>query len=178
VRFVEFDVQLTKDNIPVIVHDEEIHVKTIAYDSAQIKLKVPICKIDVNKLRMLRPVMDNDHPIIATMADIVKRTAMRRSKSFDRSVTQDFPQLYDEEKPKKALVTYPTLEETFNLVPEDVGFNVEIKYAETEEYEKNFWGSRREIIMWIPSSKLFLKMQDTGVFFSLPLIQTFVFYAH
>jgi glycerophosphoryl diester phosphodiesterase len=49
-------VQLTKDKVPIIVHDEEIVVTTNAIDGSKVDLKVPVNKLKLHKIRDLKPV--------------------------------------------------------------------------------------------------------------------------
>ena len=53
--YVEFDVQLTKDLVPVIAHDEEIMIPTKTSDGQTITVLVPVNKVELSTLQKLKP---------------------------------------------------------------------------------------------------------------------------
>jgi len=246
-HYIEFDVQLTKDNVPIICHDEEIWINTTASDKSIIKLKVPVNKLKLSKIKKLKPIIiskeeqrlmqqeeeeedgqlkhdkdtgqnrlkpeqgldlsqppheirfqnqkqqletqphakSSDNPSVriqthSVNSDVPTSQAMkelfRQQKGVRRSASQnsiyDLYKEYDSlssdeassspepipKKVKKRVVaptheniwglmdTYPSLEEALQFIPKSVGFNVEIKYPDTDELaqvlsisERNFY---------------------------------------
>lgn len=142
-RLIEFDVQLTRDDVPIIAHDEEIWVRTTGIDS-EVKLKVPICKIKLSKVKKLEPMVVKEDPASNAWDKLRSYVfSKKRNVTSSSSLTHNTPRsLWGK------LSMYPTLQETFQLVPLEVGFNVEIKYPEPEmeEYfgvkERNFFVDR------------------------------------
>jgi len=248
--YIEFDVQLTKDQVPIIAHDEEICVNTTAVDGTNIVLKVPLNKLNLNKLRNLKPVMHCEEKAILSQnnaivqhsssslsfslssveelslsrgnssSDLSRRgKVLKRSSSFSSGqsspiptpnrkdssklakLKQDtiirfsshsisssdnssssiildrteitagniqekirsFPNMDESSSPSflllpkvsvpcsikppvsdpsrlsaywRNLETYPTLEQVFRFVPNEVGFNIEIKYPDDDDREK------------------------------------------
>ncbi|PRP80731.1 hypothetical protein PROFUN_11471 [Planoprotostelium fungivorum] len=81
-EYIEFDVQLTKDHVPVIAHDEEIHLNSTGIEGQPIELKVPINKLNYEKLRQLKPIMGQPSGV-----EIVKTVVKARRKSLSEVST-------------------------------------------------------------------------------------------
>eukprot|EP01116_Phalansterium_solitarium_P011783 TRINITY_DN27564_c0_g1_i1.p1 TRINITY_DN27564_c0_g1~~TRINITY_DN27564_c0_g1_i1.p1 ORF type:complete len:656 (+),score=235.23 TRINITY_DN27564_c0_g1_i1:173-2140(+) len=148
--YVEFDVQLTKDGVPIIVHDEEIILKTVGSDGQELRQRVAVNKLVFDKFRQLRPVMPlKDHerqmqesdatlqrsgdkplheqPLAESIRAHVSPRIRSKSAILRRMSVGDNWQT--------RLENYPALAELFEFLPHELGFNVEIKYPFSAKYE-------------------------------------------
>ena len=145
-NYVEFDVQLTKDHVPVIYHDflvsetgidAPVHTLTLEQflhvnDSTPRASRPPSPPRDA-KLSVVRG-MDRQRSLSLghelpdyDMAERMKHTRDFKAKGFKANSRGNFIQ-----------APFTTLEEMFLKIPENVGFNIEMKYPmlhETEEQE-------------------------------------------
>ncbi|PMD54546.1 GDPD-domain-containing protein [Hyaloscypha bicolor E] len=145
-NYVEFDVQLTKDHVPVIYHDflvsetgidAPVHTLTLEQflhvnDSTPRASRPPSPPRDP-KLNVVRG-MDRQRSLSLghelpdyDMAERMKHTRDFKAKGFKANSRGNFIQ-----------APFTTLEEMFLKIPENVGFNIEMKYPmlhETEEQE-------------------------------------------
>ncbi|XP_037948850.1 glycerophosphocholine phosphodiesterase GPCPD1-like isoform X2 [Teleopsis dalmanni] len=102
-HMVEFDVQLSKDMVPIVHHDFQAHfwVKARKYLKT---MEIPIQSLLVRQLKSLK-------------VNEVKQEEKEISECcFKRDVVEHLP--------------FPTLEEVFEAIPLTVGFNIEIKWAQ------------------------------------------------
>lgn len=100
---VEFDVQLSKDLIPVIYHDLVVYVslrRKKNFDENDM-LELPMSELTLEQLKHLKVY----HQV---------EGKLRQPKFFDEDL--------DEHQP------FPTLADTLEIIDESVGFNVEIKW--------------------------------------------------
>lgn len=144
--YVEFDVQLTKDLVPIIYHDFLV---------AETGADVPVHTLTLEQFLQLKgessrpvtPAQDFD-----TAADKAKRKRNHRSYSTGGSNETHVSEARERMKHTRALKEkgfkansrgdsiqspFATLEEMFQKIPENVGFNIEMKYPmlfETEEH--------------------------------------------
>ncbi|KAL2918168.1 Glycerophosphocholine phosphodiesterase [Polyrhizophydium stewartii] len=115
--YVEFDVQLTKDLVPVIYHN---------FVMTEAGVDVPVNAVPLSKFLTMHPKVK--HPIV-------------RSQSPDgRRRPTPGPLVAPGSKMKpngegSVQGPFPTLEEAFNSVPVSTGFNIEIKYPTVQEAE-------------------------------------------
>ena len=171
--FIEFDVQLTKDLVPVIAHDDEIMIPTKTKDGKDTVVLVPVNKIEFATLQKLQPfTVKNESQIVANNSE--KKDVSPPPRRLKRNNSNDsLPTLQSEshqqkenepkrnkkkekkeklkEKEKKDILknedkiledkefwkasnVFPSLEQIFKHLPASVGFNVEIKYPDEEEY--------------------------------------------
>jgi glycerophosphocholine phosphodiesterase GPCPD1 len=106
-KFVEFDVQLSKDLHPVIYHDFHVYVslKRKGFDANDM-LELPMKELTLEQLRNLKVY----HTVEAKS---------REPKFFDEDLAEHQP--------------FPELAEAFDMIDKDVGFNIEIKSAQELE---------------------------------------------
>lgn len=151
-QYVEFDVQLTKDHVPVIYHDflvsetgfdapvhtltleQFLHINSDSSRHSQHPQKAQHKQL--NKARSNSPgprqrsmSMDwPDHQMSKTeMEERMKHTRDFKAKGFKGNSRGNFIQ-----------APFATLEDLFRKLPESVGFNIEMKYPmlhESEEHE-------------------------------------------
>lgn len=156
-RYIEFDVQLSKDWIPIIVHDEEITIRTSTVNQSNVHIKVPVNKLNFKEITQLKAliVRENDACQSLSSSPVTYSRSIKRSSSeplisefefkYETSpkpfikVPEDFRPVWE------LLNTYPSLKQTFKHVSKEVGFNIEIKYPESEEMERYFAVAQRNI---------------------------------
>ena len=126
--FVEFDVQLSKDKIPVVYHDFQVAI-TLKRKVQQAELfVVPVKDLTLPQLQSLK--IHHASETDATKAD-------EDAEDEEQTGQENFRSLF------------PTLQELFEQLDPHLGFNVEIKYA--MEYrqggsEQNYYFERNEYI--------------------------------
>ncbi|MEE6474358.1 hypothetical protein FKM82_010356 [Ascaphus truei] len=106
--FVEFDVHLSKDLVPVIYHDLTccIAMKKKAYSSEPLELfEIPVKDLTFDQLQLL---------------NLAHVTALKLKDCYDA--------LCEEECSVSDNQPFPSLQSALESVPEDVGFNIEIKW--------------------------------------------------
>lgn len=144
-NYVEFDVQLTKDHVPVIYHDflvsetgidAPVHALTLEQflhvNSASPRIsRPPSPPKDSPQMRILRG-MDRQRSLSMghalhdfDMAERMKHTRDFKVKGFKANSRGNFIQ-----------EPFATLEQLFRKLPETVGFNIEMKYPMLHESEE------------------------------------------
>jgi glycerophosphodiester phosphodiesterase len=146
-NYVEFDVQLTKDHVPVIYHDflvsetgidAPVHTLTLEQflhvnDSTPRASRPPsppknnpqfqvVRGMDRQRSMSLGPNLPPDYD----MAEKMKHTRDFKEKGFKGNSRGNFIQ-----------APFTTLEEMFIKLPENVGFNIEMKYPMLHESEEH-----------------------------------------
>lgn len=121
VNFIEFDVQLSQDHVPIIFHDFKI-------ENDQ-QVKIPLNNLSLQQFKQLKT-RDNTESLpprklrrTASTGDISEKRLREKEKS-------------DEELGYGIRDSLPTLEECFKYISKKTGFNVELKYPLDEAIEK------------------------------------------
>ncbi|CAN9507677.1 unnamed protein product [Ophioblennius macclurei] len=104
--FVEFDVHLSKDNVPIVYHDLTCCIATKKKKKEQTLelIEVPVKDLTFDQLQLLK---------------LAHATAIKASDQKDLLDDEDE---IDEHQP------FPSLSQIFHSVPEHVGFNIELKW--------------------------------------------------
>jgi glycerophosphodiester phosphodiesterase len=148
--YVEFDVQLTKDHVPVIYHDFLVSETGIDAPVHTLTLEQFLHVNDVRTPRPSRPASPVmvENPKIRDLKSAEPR--LRRSMSVGGSDVNDSSEMDERMKhtrdfKKKGFKgnsrgnhihsPFATLEEMFKKLPASVGFNIEMKYPMLSEFE-------------------------------------------
>ncbi|XP_034382982.1 glycerophosphocholine phosphodiesterase GPCPD1 isoform X2 [Cyclopterus lumpus] len=104
--YVEFDVHLSKDAVPIVYHDLTCCISTKKKnDKKSLELiEVPVKDLTFDQLQLLK---------------LVHATAI---KEYDDNDLLDEEEEIDEHQP------FPSLSQIFQAIPEHVGFNIELKW--------------------------------------------------
>ncbi|PWA27793.1 hypothetical protein CCH79_00000177 [Gambusia affinis] len=103
--FVEFDVHLSKDSVPVVYHDLTCCISTKKKNDQALELiEVPVKDLTFDQLQLLK---------LAHVAAL--------AGSDHKDLLEDEDEV-DEHQP------FPSLSQIFQAVPESVGFNIELKW--------------------------------------------------
>ncbi|XP_068432929.1 glycerophosphocholine phosphodiesterase GPCPD1 isoform X2 [Clinocottus analis] len=104
--YVEFDVHLSKDAVPIVYHDLTCCISTKKKnDKTSLELiEVPVKDLTFDQLQLLK---------------LVHATAMKENDAKD---------LLEEEEEIDEHQPFPSLSQIFQAIPENVGFNIELKW--------------------------------------------------
>ncbi|XP_017311667.1 glycerophosphocholine phosphodiesterase GPCPD1 isoform X1 [Ictalurus punctatus] len=104
--YVEFDVHLSKDLVPIVYHDLTCCISTKKKNdkNSMVLFEVPVKDLTFDQLQLLK---------------LAHSTAM---KVHDHKDLQDEEEYVDEHQP------FPSLSQIFQTVPDSVGFNIELKW--------------------------------------------------
>ncbi|XP_027895753.1 glycerophosphocholine phosphodiesterase GPCPD1 [Xiphophorus couchianus] len=103
--FVEFDVHLSKDSVPIVYHDLTCCISTKKKNDQNLELiEVPVKDLTFDQLQLLK------------LAHVAAMTG-----SDPKDLLEDEDEV-DEHQP------FPSLSQIFQAVPESVGFNIELKW--------------------------------------------------
>jgi glycerophosphodiester phosphodiesterase len=148
--YVEFDVQLTKDHVPVIYHDFLVSETGIDAPVHTLTLEQFLHVNDVRTPRPSRPASPAqfEHSKVANVRNNDGRQRAYRSMSVGTSSdtgdmdermkhTRDFKKkgFKGNSRGNHIQAPFATLEEMFQQLPRDVGFNIEMKYPMLFESE-------------------------------------------
>jgi len=115
-HFVEFDIHLTADMVPVIYHDFSI---------AHSGISSPIHSLTLEEFKKIGSKMVKKSASLTSLKQYLPPSKL----SPDTSVKSQLP--------LPILDNFPTLKETLQQVPSNIGFNVEIKYPMKDELEQH-----------------------------------------
>ncbi|MCJ1383165.1 Glycerophosphocholine phosphodiesterase [Xylographa soralifera] len=148
--YVEFDVQLTKDHVPVIYHDFLVSETGIDAPVHTLTLEQFLHVSDRRTPRPSRPSSPTRLPHTA-FSGLRTDTRKQRSMSVDVSNKDSDVDMSDRMKHTKDFkmkgfkansrgnfiqAPFTTLEEMFKKLPETIGFNIEMKYPMLHESEE------------------------------------------
>lgn len=151
-QYVEFDVQLTKDHVPVIYHDFLVSETGIDAPVHTLTLEQFLHINDGTNSRIPRDSLERQQPD-ANGAHKGQSGLKQRSlsvdfsnKSKDRSLDERMKYTLNYKKTGYKANTrgnfvqapFATLEELFKKIPGDVGFNIEMKYPMLLESEQHY----------------------------------------
>ncbi|KAI1110958.1 Glycerophosphoryl diester phosphodiesterase family-domain-containing protein [Nemania sp. NC0429] len=152
-QYVEFDVQLTKDHVPVIYHDFLVSETGIDAPVHTLTLEQFLHINDGANSRVPRDLHERQQPG-ANGAQKGESGSKQRSLSVDftnkikedRSLDERMKYTLNYKKTGYKANTrgnfvqapFATLEELFKKIPEDVGFNIEMKYPMLLESEQHY----------------------------------------
>ncbi|XP_053699693.1 glycerophosphocholine phosphodiesterase GPCPD1 [Synchiropus splendidus] len=106
--YVEFDVHLSKDAVPIVYHDLTCCIASKKKNDKRLELiEVPVKDLTFDQLQLLK---------------LAHVTAMGHD---DKDCTSD---LLEEEEEIDEHQPFPSLSQIFQAVPEHVGFNIELKW--------------------------------------------------
>jgi len=100
--FMEFDVHLTKDFVPIVYHDLTVCLETVKVDGSPALTEVPVCELTLDEVQNLK-------------LKHRSRKTSSRELCFDENDFKENP-------------PFPSLAQVFDEVPIETGFNMELKY--------------------------------------------------
>ncbi|KAF7858881.1 hypothetical protein EAF04_008923 [Stromatinia cepivora] len=178
-NYVEFDVQLTKDHVPVIYHDflvsetgidAPVHTLTLEQflhvnETTSRSTRPPSPPRDSPRVQSIKRGMDRQRSLSLgqgmfenDMAERMKHTRDFKQKGYKGNTRGNFIQ-----------APFTTLEEMFRELPQNVGFNVEMKYPmlhETEEQEMDTYAVELNSFCDTVLTKVYDMKQKRKVIFS------------
>ncbi|ESZ96720.1 hypothetical protein SBOR_2864 [Sclerotinia borealis F-4128] len=178
-NYVEFDVQLTKDHVPVIYHDflvsetgidAPVHTLTLEQflhvnETTSRSTRPPSPPKDRPRIQSIKRGMDRQRSLSLgqgmfenDMAERMKHTRDFKQNGYKGNTRGNFIQ-----------APFTTLEEMFRELPQNVGFNVEMKYPmlhETEEHEMDTYAVELNSFCDTVLTKVYDMKQKRKVIFS------------
>lgn len=183
-HYVEFDVQLTKDHVPVIYHDflvsetgidAPVHTLTLEQflhinpDKQREKLYHGDAGRQGPRERSPRP-RSNSHAPKRSMS--LGNAEMRHGEMEERMKhTRDFKEKGYKANSRGNFIQAPfaTLEDLFRKLPEEIGFNIELKYPmlhESEEHEMDTYAVELNSFCDTVLSKVYDLARNRHILFS------------
>jgi len=150
--YVEFDVQLTKDHVPVIYHDFLVSETGIDAPMHTLTLKQFLHVSESQTPRPSRPASPDSFASkngTTSQKPVPRRPRANSLGLKDRTVVVDLPERMKHTRDFKAKgfkgnlrgnsiqAPFTTLTEMFEKLPEGIGFNIEMKYPMLQEAEEH-----------------------------------------
>ena len=127
--FVEFDVQLSKDKIPVVYHDFQVAI-TLKRKGQEAELfVVPVKDLTLPQLQSLKIYHASQTKVNEDLDDDDEGKTITNGDNHSTIYTASNPVNDCQQDEKKFRSLFPTLQELFDKLDPHLGFNVEIKYA-------------------------------------------------
>jgi glycerophosphocholine phosphodiesterase GPCPD1 len=155
--FVEFDVQLSKDKVPVVYHDFQVAI-TLKRKGQEAELfVVPVKDLTLPQLQSLK-IYHASKTDVTKVDEELDEDDQTNANNNVSSTTTFTPinnseisanPLGQQQDEKKFRSLFPTLQELFEKLDPHLGFNVEIKYAMEYRHggsEQNHYFERNEYI--------------------------------
>ncbi|PQE33196.1 Glycerophosphodiester phosphodiesterase GDE1 protein [Rutstroemia sp. NJR-2017a WRK4] len=177
-NYVEFDVQLTKDHVPVIYHDFLVSETGIDAPVHTLTLEQFLHVNDASSRMTRPPSPPRDHPHVLSLRGkdrqrslSLGQTTLEVDMAERMKHTRDFKKKGYKGNSRGNFIQAPftTLEEMFRELPEGVGFNIEMKYPmlhETEEHEMDTYAVELNSFCDTVLSKVYDMKQKRKVIFS------------
>lgn len=149
---VEFDVQLTKDGVPVIYHDFLVPIDERG------QYKVPVSSLTLKKFKKLAKCSHSWSKDASGAVPFRSRQVDEQQNKAKQAVREDFNGVFPSLAEKRKLMkkrhslshvrdetednhtplqdSFATLDEAFDIVPLSTGFDIEIKYPSNEQLQK------------------------------------------
>ncbi|KAH7085835.1 Glycerophosphoryl diester phosphodiesterase family-domain-containing protein [Paraphoma chrysanthemicola] len=163
-EYVEFDVQLTKDLVPVIYHDFLV---------SETGIDAPVHTLTLDQFLHI------DRPNPRRLRSYSVDNSTQRNIHLDRQQELTERMKYTRDFKKKGFKgnnrgfsiqsSFATLEKMFDEVPDTVGFNIEMKYPmlhESEEEEMDQYAVELNSFVDTVLQKVYDKMEQRNVIFS------------
>lgn len=124
--FIEFDVQLTRDGVPVLHHDWAVKVRV-----GDTFIRVPVCNLTAAQFCHIPPAYMHNSGGTSESAQSAACDAALVQADAQVPLTPDHEPTTDVTIIRDAF--FITLEQLFQAVPSSCGFNVEVKYPVPQE---------------------------------------------
>ncbi|QLQ81511.1 hypothetical protein HG537_0F02720 [Torulaspora globosa] len=142
--YVEFDVQMTKDNIPVVYHDFLVAETGVDIPMHELTLEqfLHLNNVDSQRSGQRRHSVDDSGIFSKSVGDTSNKsgTYSGLSELFENrmKLTKTFKEKNFKGNARGHSIAAPfvTLEELFKKIPANVGFNIECKYPMVDEAEQ------------------------------------------
>ncbi|KIW99978.1 uncharacterized protein Z518_10906 [Rhinocladiella mackenziei CBS 650.93] len=184
--YVEFDVQLTKDHVPVIYHDFLVSETGIDAPVHTLTLEQFLHVNDMRTPRHSRPAspVPFENPKLSNLKNSESRASRLRSMSVGGgdivdSIDMEERMKHTRDFKKKGFkgnsrgnhiqAPFATLEEMFHKLPKSVGFNIEMKYpmlSESEDEEMDAYAVELNSFVDVVLTKVYDLGKGRNIIFS------------
>ncbi|XP_031569649.1 glycerophosphocholine phosphodiesterase GPCPD1-like [Actinia tenebrosa] len=135
IDFAEMDVQISKDNVPVIFHDTMVKLCLETFPSSPSKeskstfFEIPVKDLTAEQMKTIK---------VWEWSEMAANQGAR-NKGLKRKHDENNTSTSSSSKPDVTVdyMLFPTLEEALCEVPQELGFFIELKYPFREMYEES-----------------------------------------